>query len=140
MREPAQPIVGRARSLLDQLLRIAQTRLEMVSAEVQQEKLALIRQSQLAVAAIVCTSLAGVTLITLLAVAVPPHLRTMVLSIVLAVFIVGAIGCALALRSRAQRPPLFSRVIQQIRLDRASLNERERLGGERPGESERDAA
>jgi uncharacterized membrane protein YqjE len=141
MREPAQPIVGRARSLLDQLLRIAQTRLEMVSAEVQQEKLALLRQSQLAVAAIICTCLAGVTLITLLAVAVPPHLRTMVLSIVLASFILGAIGCALALRSRAQRPPLFSRVIQQIRLDRASLNDREQPGErERLGSSEQDAA
>jgi hypothetical protein len=31
--EPAQAPVGRARSLLDQLLRIAQTRLELLSAE-----------------------------------------------------------------------------------------------------------
>jgi uncharacterized membrane protein YqjE len=135
MREPAQPIVGRARSLLDQLLRIAQTRLEMLSAEVHQEKLALTRQWQLAVVMIVCICLAGVTLITLLAVALPPHLRTTVLSIVLALFIVGAAGCAIALQKRARRPPLFSRVIQQIRLDRASLSE-----GERVGEGERDAA
>jgi uncharacterized membrane protein YqjE len=135
MREPAQPIVGRFRSLLDQVLRIAQTRLELLSAEVHQEKLALTRQWLLAVAMIVCTCLAGVTLITLLAVAVPPHLRTTVLSIVLALFIGGAAGCAIALRMRAQRAPLFSRVIQQIRLDRASLSE-----GERSGEGERDAA
>ena len=38
--EPAQPIVGRVRSLLDQLLGIVQTRVEMLSAELQSEKLA----------------------------------------------------------------------------------------------------
>jgi hypothetical protein len=52
--EPAQALVGRARSLLDQLLRIAQTRLELLSAEIQSEKLALTRQWQLAVTAIGC--------------------------------------------------------------------------------------
>ena len=124
--EPAQPIVGRARSLLDQLLRIAQTRLEMLSAEVHQEKLALTRQWQLAVGAMICTCLAGVTLIILLAVALPPHLRTTVLAVVLALFIGGAIGCGIALRTRAKRPPLFSRVVQQIRLDRGAVSPSER--------------
>ncbi len=121
MSEPAQPIVGRGKSLLDQLLRIAQTRLELLSAEVHHEKLALMRQWQLAVGAVVCICLAGVTLIMLLAIALPPHLRTTVLSVILALFVGGAIGCALALRLRAKRPPLFTRVIQQLRLDRSSL-------------------
>jgi uncharacterized membrane protein YqjE len=121
--EPAQPIVGRAKSLLDQLLRIAQTRLELLSAEVHQEKLAITRQWQFAVGAVVCACLAGVTLITLLAIAIPPSQRVMVLSLVLALFVVGALGCWLALRQRAKRPPLFSRVIHQLRLDRASLGE-----------------
>ena len=121
MSEPAQPIVGRGKSLLDQLLRIAQTRLELLSAEVHHEKLALMRQWQLAVGAVVCICLAGVTLIMLLAIALPPHLRTTVLSVILALFVGGAIGCALALRLRAKRPPLFTRVIQQLRLDRGSL-------------------
>ncbi len=121
MSEPAQPIVGRGKSLLDQLLRIAQTRLELLSAEVHHEKLALMRQWQLAVGAVVCICLAGVTLIMLLAIALPPHLRTTVLSVILALFVGGAIGCALALRLRAKRPPLFTRVIRQLRLDRSSL-------------------
>jgi uncharacterized membrane protein YqjE len=121
MTEPAQPIVGRGKSLLDQLLRIAQTRLELLSAEVHHEKLALMRQWQLAVGVVICICLAGVTLITLLAIALPPHLRTTVLSVILALFVGGAVGCALALRLRAKRPPLFTRVIQQLRLDRTSL-------------------
>jgi uncharacterized membrane protein YqjE len=123
MSEPAQPIVGRGKSLLDQLLRIAQTRLELLSAEVHYEKLALMRQWQLAIGAVICICLAGVTLIMLLAIALPPHLRTPVLSAILALFVGGAIGCAVALQRRAKRPPLFTRVVQQLRLDRASLSD-----------------
>lgn len=121
MSEPAQPLVHRGKSLLDQLLRIAQTRLELLSAEVHREKVALIRQWQLAIGAVICVCLAGVTLIALLVVVVPERSRPLVLGIVLLLLIGGAIGCGLALRSRAHRPPLFSRVIQQLRLDRASL-------------------
>lgn len=123
MIEPAQPIVGRGKSLLEQLLRIAQTRLELLSAEVQYEKLALLRQCRLAVGALVCTCLAGVTLIVLLALTIPPSSRITVLAVVLALLVGGAIGCALALKMRAKRPPLLSRIIRQLRLDRSSLGE-----------------
>jgi len=123
MSEPAQPIVSRGKSLLDQLLKITQTRLELLSAEVHQEKLAITRQWQLAVGAVVCACLAGVTLITLLAIALPPHSRVTALAVVLALFVGGAVGCFVALRTRAKRLPLFSRVIHQLRLDRASLGQ-----------------
>ena len=119
--EPAQPIVGRARSILDQLLNIAQTRLELLSAEVQSEKLALTRQWILAEAAVVLGCLAGVTLILWLALTLPPHLRTPVLGAIFFGLLGGVLGCVLALRKRRQRPPLFSRVVHQLRLDRASL-------------------
>lgn len=119
--EPAQPIVGRVRSILDQLLGIAQTRLELLSAEIQSEKLALTRQWQLAVAAVVLGCLAGVTLILWLALTLPPHLRTTVLGGIFFALVGGVIGCMLALRKRRHRPPLFSRVTHQLRLDRASL-------------------
>ena len=121
MAEPAQPLVSRGKSLLEQLLRIAQTRLELLSAELHQEKLALMRQWQLAVGGIVCLCLAGVALIAFIAIALPEELRTKVLLGVFLALCGGAIGCWWALRSRAQRDPLFSRVIQQLRLDRASL-------------------
>jgi uncharacterized membrane protein YqjE len=121
--EPAQPLVGRARSLLDQLLRIAQTRIELLSAEIQSEKLALTRQWQLAVTAVVLASLAGVTLIVWLAVTVPPDKRTTVLGVLFFLLVGGVVGCAIALRKRRKRPALFSRVANQLRLDRASLGE-----------------
>ena len=124
--EPAQPIVGRVRSLLDQLLRIVQTRVELLSAELQSEKLALTRQWQLAITAVVLSSLAGVTLIVWLGLTVPPRLRTTVLGALFFLLVGGAVGCAIAMHRRHKRPPLFSRVAHQLRLDRASLTSEER--------------
>ncbi len=120
--EPAQPIVGRVRSLLDQLLGIAQNRIELLSAEIQNEKLALTRQWQLAVTAVLLSSLAGVTFIVWLGFTLPSHLRTPVMGAVFFLLIGGAIGCGIAMHLRHKRPPLFSRVAQQLRLDRASLS------------------
>jgi uncharacterized membrane protein YqjE len=119
--EPAQPIVGRVRSILDQVLGIVQTRVELLSAEIQSEKLALTRQWQLAVTAVVLSSLAGVTLIVWLGLTVPPHLRTTVLGAVFFLLIGGAVGCGIAMHRRHKRAPLFSRVAHQLRLDRQSL-------------------
>ena len=121
MSAPGQPIVNRGKSLLDQLLRIAQTRLELLSAEIHQEKLALTRQWQLAVGAVVCVCLAGVALITFIAITLPERSKAPVLAGVFLLLVGGAVGCWLALRARARRSPLFSRVVQQLRLDRASL-------------------
>ena len=121
MAEPAQPLVSRGKSLLEQLLRIAQTRLELLSAELHQEKLALMRQWQLAVGGIVCLCLAGVALIAFIAITLPEDLRPKVLLGVFLALCGGAIGCWLALRARAQRDPLFTRVVHQLRLDRSSL-------------------
>lgn len=121
MAEPAQHFVHRGKSLLDQLLRIAQTRLELLSAEVHQEKLALMYQWRLAVGALVCMCLAGVALIAFIAISLPEDLRGKVLLGVFLALCGGALGCWLRLRKRARRAPLFSRVVHQLRLDRASL-------------------
>jgi uncharacterized membrane protein YqjE len=122
--EPAQPIVGRAKSFLDQIVGIAHTRLELLSAEIQSEKLALTRQWQLAVGAVVLGCLAGVTFILWLALTLPPELRTSVLGGVFFLLVGGVVGCALALRKRKRRAPMFSRVIHQLRMDRASLSDK----------------
>jgi uncharacterized membrane protein YqjE len=121
MAEPAQHFVHRGKSLLDQLLHIAQTRLELLSAEIHQEKLALMHQWRLAVGALVCLCLAGVALIAFIAVTLPEDLRGKVLLGVFLVLCGGALGCWLKLRTRSHRAPLFSRVVHQLRLDRTSL-------------------
>ena len=119
--EPAQPLIGRGKSLLDQVLRIAQTRLELLSAELHSEKLALTRQWQLAVAAVVLGCMAGVTFLLWLALTLPPHLRTTVLGAVFFLLVGGVLGCALALRKRSRRAPIFSRRKRQSGPSRTSM-------------------
>jgi uncharacterized membrane protein YqjE len=123
MNDAAQPVIGRARSLLDQVLRIAQTRLELLAVEIQQEKIALSRQLLLASLTAICALLAGLTLIVWVALAFPQETRLIVLGVLFAVLVLSSIGCWFALKRHARRDPLFSRVIHQLRLDRNSLNE-----------------
>lgn len=123
MNDAAQPMIGRVRSFLDQILKIAQTRLELLAVEVQQEKLALSRQLLLASLTAICALLAGLTLVVWIALAFPPETRLIVLGVLFFALVFGSIGCWFALKRHARRDPLFSRVIHQLRLDRASLSQ-----------------
>lgn len=123
MNDAAQPMIGRARSMLDQILKIAQTRLELLAVEVQQEKIALSRQLLLASLTAICALLAGLTLVVWIALALPPESRLIVLGVLFVALVIGSIGCWYALKRHARRDPLFSRVIHQLRLDRASLGQ-----------------
>jgi len=123
MNDDAQPVIGRVRSLLDQVLRIAQTRLELLAVEIQQEKIAFSRQVLLASLTAICALLAGLTLIVWIALALPQETRLIVLGVLFALLVIGGIGCWFALKRYAKRDPLFSRVIHQLRLDRTSLSE-----------------
>jgi uncharacterized membrane protein YqjE len=121
MDEVSQPILDRGRSMLEQLLRMAQTRLEMLSVEIQREKLELTRTFRLVVALAVCGWLAGFSLILWIALALPPEWRSRLLGGLFVVLLAVSIACGIALRRRAGRKAIFSRVIEQLELDRASL-------------------
>lgn len=121
MSDAGAPFVDRGKSLLEQLLRIAQTRLEMLSVEIQREKLELTRTFRLVIAAAVCGWLAGFALILWAALSLPPDMRFMVLGGLFIVLLAAGIVCAIALKRRARREPIFSRLIQQLQLDRVSL-------------------
>ena len=56
------------------------------------------------------------------ALSLPPDLRSKLLAGLAAVLAAGAIACFIALKRRAQREPIFSRVIEQLKQDRASLS------------------
>jgi uncharacterized membrane protein YqjE len=115
------PLLDRGKGMLEQLLRIGQTRLEMLSVEIQREKLELARLVKLAAATAVCAWLAGLALILWIALSLPPDLRSKMLAGLFIVLAAAAIACAVALKRRARREPIFSRVIEQLRQDRASL-------------------
>jgi len=125
MSEAGHPhLLGRGKSLIEQLLRIAQTRLELLSVEIQQEKLALVREIRLAALVGVCGLLAGLTLVLWVALAFPPDGRFVLLGVLFGLLTAGAVISWIMLRrTAASRGPLFGHVIQQLRLDRASLSQ-----------------
>lgn len=117
----SQPFLDRGKSMLDQLLSLAQTRLELLSVEIQREKLALAREIKLMIVTAVCAWLAGMALILWAALALPADLRSKFLGGLFIVLLAGSIAGWIMLRRRAVREPLFGRLIQQLRLDRATL-------------------
>ena len=116
-----QPFIDRGKSMLEQLLRIAQTRLEMLSVEIQREKLALAHTFRLVIITAVCAWLSGFALILWIALSLPADLRSKLLVGLFVLLFAASLASWMALRRRAQRKPIFTRVIQQLQLDRASL-------------------
>jgi uncharacterized membrane protein YqjE len=123
MSDGAQPLIGRGRSFLRELLRIVQTRLEMLAIEFEQEKLRLTQQLRLAIVAALCAWLAGFTLILWVALALRPDVRFIVLGILFGVFVLATLACWVGLRRAMRRGPLFARLLTQLRLDRESLGQ-----------------
>jgi uncharacterized membrane protein YqjE len=121
MNAAAAPLIGRGKMLLDQVLRIAQTRLELLSVEVQREKALIVRQLWLAVAGALCAWLAGFTIILWAALTLEARERTIFLLSLFGLLVLGSLASWLLLRRRAQREPLFTRAIHQFQLDRSSL-------------------
>ncbi len=123
MSDAAQPLVARGRSLLGELLRIVQTRLEMLAIEFEQEKIRIARQIRLAIVAALCTWLAGFTLVLWVALALRPDVRFIVLGALFGAFTVASIACWIGLSRSMRRQALFARLMAQLRLDRESLGQ-----------------
>ena len=121
MNVAAAPLIGRGKSLLDQALRVVQTRLELLSVEIQREKAIVVRQLVIAAVGVICAWLAGFTLILWAALTLPPRERTVFLGVLFGALLLGSLASWLVLRRRAQREPLFTRAIHQLQLDRSAL-------------------
>ncbi len=121
MSDESQNIFARGRSMLVEALRMAQTRLELAALEIEQEKLRIGRDLRLAIFAAVCLWLSGFSLVLWVALALGPEARFIFLGSFFFVFLIAALACWIALRRSMRREPLFSRLIGQLRLDRASL-------------------
>jgi uncharacterized membrane protein YqjE len=123
MNENGHPhLIGRGKSLIEQLLRMAQTRLELLSVELQEEKLALVREIRLAAIVGVCALLAGLTLVLWVALAFPPDARFILLGVLFGLLTLGAVASWIILkRATREHGPPFKHLIDQLRMDRASL-------------------
>jgi len=118
----AESFVARLKSLLGELLRIARTRLELLAIELELEKRRMARELCLGALCLICAWLAGFTLVIWAALALPPGTRFVVLAALFALFVLASIAAWIALRRSLRRDRLFSRLLAQLRLDRASLD------------------
>jgi uncharacterized membrane protein YqjE len=115
------PFIEKGKSLLDQVLRMAQTRLEMLSVEIQREKLELARTFRLIIAFALCAWLAGFSLILWIALVLPREQRSWLLGGLFIALLAASIVAYIALRRRSHRRAIFTRLVEQLQLDRASL-------------------
>jgi uncharacterized membrane protein YqjE len=122
MSEP-EPAIARGRSFLGELISMAQTRLEMLSLEIEREKLWILGALRAAFLMAICAWLAGFTLILWMALSLPPGIRSVVMGSVFVALLIATLGGWIALKRSIRRHAPFSRLISQLRLDRASLGQ-----------------
>jgi uncharacterized membrane protein YqjE len=121
MSDESQNLFTRGRAMLVEALRMAQTRLELAALELEQEKLRITHDLKLAIFAAICLWLSGFSLVLWVALALPSRARFILLGCFFVVFLIAALGFWIALRRSLRRDPPFTRLIGQLRLDRASL-------------------
>ena len=123
MQDP-KGLVSRVGDIAGDLLRMAQTRLEMLGVEVQIERDSLLDRLRLGMFAAVAATLAGVTAMLWVAVAAPPALRSVLLGVLTLLWIAIALTATLLARGRGRSSvrALFGSVIAQLGRDRRTLN------------------
>ena len=105
MTSPTQRLLEEALSLGAQGLRIAQTRLEMLSIDLQREKQALARQFAFAVTCGTSAALAAFACILWAALSFEPRTRFIALGVMTGVFTLVAIACGVQPHTLAVPPP-----------------------------------
>ncbi len=123
MQDP-QGLVGRVGDIAGDLLRMAQTRLEMLGVELQIERDSLLDRLRLGMFAAVAAMLAGVTAMLWIAVVAPPALRGILLGVLTLLWIAVALTAVLLARNgdRRANQPLFGSLVAQLRRDRGTLS------------------
>jgi uncharacterized membrane protein YqjE len=118
----AQRVIEQALGLGAQGLRIAQTRLEILSVDLAREKAALARQLALAVACGTSAALAVFAAILWAALALGPRTRFIVLAALAGVLALIAVVCGVLFRrATARRERLFSLLIDTLKRDSEAL-------------------
>jgi uncharacterized membrane protein YqjE len=118
-------VLEEALSLGAQGLRIAQTRLEMLSVDLQREKAAVARQLAFAVACGTSAALAAFACILWAALSFEPRTRFIVLGVLTGVFVLVAVACGLLFwRGLQRRGRLFGQLIEALKRDSDVLEPR----------------
>ncbi len=115
-------LLGSARLMLSVLLEIGQTRLQLASTEIEEERLRLAQMLIAATLALFFLGLALVLLSMLLLVLFWDEYRLLVLAALSAVYLAAGIGMAWRWQQRAlARPPLLASTLAELGRDRDAL-------------------
>ncbi len=116
-------LLSRVGDIASDLLRMGQTRLELLGVELQLERDALIDRVRLGMFAAVAATLSGVTAMLWIAVVAPPSLRGILLGVLALLWLAIALTATLLVRGvgRRSEQPLFGRVVAQLERDRSTL-------------------
>ena len=117
-------LTGSLRRLVRTLLRVLQTRLEILSTEFAEERVNLTRLTLVALTVVFCLQTGLMLAIVFIVLAVSPQNRLMAIGVTALALLVGALAGVLWMRLwLKRRPPLFATTVAELRKDR------ERLGG-----------
>lgn len=116
-----QGLLGSARAVLVALLEIGQTRLQLASTELEEERLRIAELLLFATAALFFLGI-GLVLATLLLVLLFWDARVLVLALAAAVSLVIGAGLAVTWRRKAAaKPPLLASTVAELKRDREAL-------------------
>lgn len=117
-------LTGSLRRLGHTLLRVLQTRLEILSTEFADERINLTRLTLVALTVVFCLQTGLMLAIVFVVLAVSPENRLMAIGVTALALLLGALAGVLWMRLwLKRRPPMFAATIAELRKDR------DRLGG-----------
>lgn len=130
-------LVSRVADLAGDVLRLVQTRLELVGLELQRERNAILLQLKLSMTGVVAAGVAAFSAVLWAALSLPPATRAVALGTLTIAFAAISLASLLIARSQRQRQnQMFHSVITQLRRDRDSLHAKP-AGPAREGLSDR---
>lgn len=115
-------LMGRASALAGDVLGMLQTRLEMLSVELQRERDAVVLQLKLGMISVVAAGVAGLSAVLWAALSLEPYPRAIALGTLTVIFFTIAVVATLAAqRAHRRQQRMFESVIAQLGRDRSTL-------------------
>lgn len=119
---PSPKLLESLRNLAGSLVAMVQTRLELASVELAEERVRLMKVGMLVCFGLVFFAMALVTLTALVAIVFWDTYRWQALGVLIAVYLVACAAClTVARRIIHQAPPLFEATLAEIDKDREAL-------------------
>lgn len=114
---PGNSILNLAKQILQQLTSMAESRLQLITIELEEEKAFLTKLLLIAGVSLICFAFSLLSLIALIFLAIDPAYRIMVLSVITAILFLIAAGCMIITIRLSQKKTLLAETKQQLKQD-----------------------